>query len=106
MFHLLNFILSFILSAYAILYYDFYVTNPVDLFSFFVYTDKIPPITYSYFILIKFLIIFVILFCCVNARRKRCGTEYYQLVRTTIRVIWRGGGYRFFPAANFNLLWR
>ena len=66
MIHFFNFVLSVLLSAYAILYYDFYVTNPVDLISFFVYTNEVPPITYSYFILIKFLIIFVILFSYVD----------------------------------------
>ena len=66
MFHFFNFVLSVLLSAYAILYYDFYVTNPVDLISFFVYTNELPPITYSYFILIKFLIIFIILFSYIN----------------------------------------
>lgn len=66
MFHFFNFVLSVLLSAYAILFYDFYVTNPVDLISFFVYTSEVPPISYSYFILIKFLIIFAILFSYID----------------------------------------
>ena len=64
--HILNFILSVFFSAYAILYYDFYTTNPVDLISFFVYTNEIPPITYSFFIIIKFLIIFAFLFSYID----------------------------------------